>query len=250
MKRFVLTVVFYLALLWLGSMLLLGSLASLPLVVVPKRWREPFMREMAGRTFQLFLWGCERGGIMELDLRALDALQGERGLVIVANHPSMIDVFLVVSRVRQCVCLMKSSLGGNLFLGIGSRLAGYIPNRHVELMIRQATEAVAQGEVLLIFPEGTRTERPPLDALKPGAALIARRAKVPLQTVILERHSDYLAKGWPIWRPPVMPMRFQARLGPRLQPQGSVPETVAQVQQVLLQELATSPASRPASAHA
>ena len=96
---------------------LLGSLASLLLVVVPKRWREPFMREMAGRTFQLFLWGCERGGIMELDLTALDALQGERGLVIVANHPSMIDVFLIVSRVRQCICLMKSSLGGNLFLG-------------------------------------------------------------------------------------------------------------------------------------
>ena len=183
MKRVVLTLVFYLALLWLGSMLLLGSLASLLLVVVPRRWREPFMREMAGRTFQLFLWGCERGGIMELDLTALDALQGERGLIIVANHPSMIDVFLIVSRVRQCICLMKSSLGGNLFLGIGSRLAGYIPNRHVEVMIRQATQAVAQGEVLLIFPEGTRTERPPLDAIKPGAALIARRGHMAEQKI-------------------------------------------------------------------
>lgn len=246
MKRVVLTLVFYLALLWLGSMLLLGSLASLLLVVVPKRWREPFMREMAGRTFQLFLWGCERGGIMELDLTALDALQGERGLVIVANHPSMIDVFLIVSRVRQCICLMKSSLGGNLFLGIGSRLAGYIPNRHVEVMIRQATQAVAQGEVLLIFPEGTRTERPPLDALKPGAALIARRAQVPLQTVVLERRSDYLTKGWPIWRPPLFPMRFQARLGPRLQPEASVPATVTRLHEVLLKELADAPASRPA----
>lgn len=246
MKSVVLTLVFYLALLWLGSMLLVGSLASLPLVVVPRRWREPFMREMAGRTFQLFLWGCERGGIMELDLSALDALKGERGLVIVANHPSMIDVFLIVSRVRQCICLMKSSLGGNLFLGIGSRLAGYIPNRHVEVMIRQATQAVAQGEVLLIFPEGTRTERPPLDALKPGAALIARRAQVPLQTILLDRHSDYLAKGWPIWRPPVLPMRFQARLGPRLQAEASVPETVARLQHVFLEELADAPASRQA----
>lgn len=246
MKRLLLTLVFYLALLWLGSMLLLGSLASLPLVAVPRRWREPFMREMAGCTFQLFLWGCERGGIMELDLSALDALKGERGLVIVANHPSMIDVFLIVSRVRQCICLMKSSLGGNLFLGIGSRLAGYIPNRHVEVMIRQATQAVAQGEVLLIFPEGTRTECPPLDALKPGAALIARRAQVPLQTILLERHSDYLAKGWPIWRPPVLPMRFQARLGPRLQAEASVPETVARLQHVFLKELADAPASRQA----
>lgn len=246
MKRVLLTLVFYLALLWLGSMLLVGSLASLPLVAVPRRWREPFMREMAGRTFQLFLWGCERGGIMELDLTALDALKGERGLVIVANHPSMIDVFLIVSRVRQCICLMKSSLGGNLFLGIGSRLAGYIPNRHVEVMVRQATQAVAQGEVLLIFPEGTRTERPPLDALKPGAALIARRAQVPLQTILLERHSDYLAKGWPIWRPPVLPMRFQARLGPRMPAEASVPETVARLQQVFLKELADAPASRQA----
>lgn len=242
MKRAGLTLVFYLALLWLGGMLLLGSLASLPLVVAPRRWREPFMREMAGRTFQLFLWGCERGGVMETDLTALDALKGTRGLVIVANHPSMIDVFLVVSRLRQCICLMKSSLGSNVFLGIGARLAGYIPNRHVEVMIRQATEVVARGEVLLIFPEGTRTERPPLDALKPGAALIARRAKAPLQTVVIERRSEYLTKGWPIWRPPVFPMRVHARLGPCVQPEATVAATVDRLHAVLLHELTNSPA--------
>lgn len=242
MKRFGLLLCFYLALLWLGAMLLVGNFASLPLWLVPRRWREPFMRDMMGRTFHLFLTGCEWCGLMTLDLGALDALKGQQGLVIVANHPSMIDVFLVVSRVRQVLCLMKSSLGGNLFLAIGARLAGYIPNRHVDVMIREAAQAVAQGQMLLVFPEGTRTEVHPLNELKSGAMLVARRAHAPLQVVVLEASSAYLGKGWPIWRPPVFPMRYRARLGPRLEATASLPEMAASLHQTFLQELRDVPA--------
>ncbi|WP_058088391.1 lysophospholipid acyltransferase family protein [Aquabacterium parvum] len=242
MKRLGQILCFYLMLLWLGAMLLLGNVASLPLWLLPRRWREPFMRDMMGRTFHLFLSGCELCGLIELDLRELDALQGQRGLVIVANHPSMIDVFLVVSRVRQVLCLMKSSLAGNLFLAVGARLAGYIPNRHIDVMIRQAAQAVAQGQMLLVFPEGTRTEVHPLNELKSGAMLVARRAHAPLQVVVLEASSAYLGKGWPIWRPPAFPMRYRARLGPRLQVTGSLPETATALQQTFMQELRDVPA--------
>ena len=149
---------------------------------------------MLFRSFQLFLQGCSTCGLMRLELDALDKLAHDRGVVLVANHPSMIDVFLVVSRLPQVICLMKASLMGNAFLAAGAYLAGYIPNRVVDTMVRDAARAVADGQSLLIFPEGTRTTEHPINALKPGAALIAKRAKAPLQLIVLETNSRYLTK--------------------------------------------------------
>lgn len=230
-SRVVLTTVFYLVLLWLGAMLLLGNLACILLIPAPRSLREPFLQGMISRTFRLFLAGCSAGGIMRLDLSALDKVNQQKGLVLVANHPSMIDVFLVISRVRHGVCLMKDSLTANVFLALGARLAGYISNKHTDQMIRRAASTVANGGVLLVFPESTRTEQQPVSTFQPGAALIAKRAKAPLQIIFIETNSHYLAKGWPIWRAPPFPMLFKARLGDCVMPESSVRETTHMLQQ-------------------
>jgi 1-acyl-sn-glycerol-3-phosphate acyltransferase len=230
-RRVRLTCVFYLVLLWLGAMLLLGNLACILLIPAPRSLREPFLQRMISGTFRLFLAGCAAGGIMRLDLSAIDTVNRQRGLVLVANHPSMIDVFLIISRVRQGVCLMKDSLTANVFLALGARLAGYISNKHTDQMIRQAAHTVASGGTLLVFPESTRTEHQPISTFQPGAALIAKRAKVPIQLIFLETNSQYLAKGWPIWRAPPFPMMFKARLGDCVMPESSVRETTHELQQ-------------------
>lgn len=239
-RRVWLTVVFYGVLLWLAAMLLIGNLVCLPLVLAPRRWREPFLQGMISRIFRIFLRGCELGGIMELDLDDLWRVKGRQGLLLVANHPSMIDVFLVISRVERAICLMKASLTANVFLASGAYLAGYISNRQIDMMIRRAAEAVSQGATLLVFPEGTRTVQQPVNALRPGVGLISKRAKAPLQTIILETNSAYLSKGWPIWRPPEFPMIFKARLGACIEPSRGVPETMQQLQQYFESELSQS----------
>ncbi len=239
MRRLLQLLLFYLMLLWLGAMLLLGNAACVPLVLAPRRWREPLLQRLISAVFRIFLAGCEACGLMRLDLRALDALDGERGgLLLVANHPSMIDVFLVVSRLRRVLCLMKASVAANAFLAVGARLAGYIANRNGVQLLREATRAARAGRHLLIFPEGTRTAHAPLGPLKPGVGLIAKRAGVPLQLVLLRNNSAYLAKGWPIWRPPRFPLHYQARLGPRLQASASVDETMRRLHAALERELA------------
>jgi 1-acyl-sn-glycerol-3-phosphate acyltransferase len=218
-------------LLWLGAMLLVGNLACLPLALLPRSVRQPLVQTCISRTLALFLAGCSACGLMRLDLAALDVLNEERGLLLAANHPSMIDVFLVISRVKRAACLMKASIGFNLFLAVGAWLGGYISNKRVDLMIRQASAAAAAGQTVLAFPEGTRTTTQPVNRLKPGLALIAKRSKAPLQVILIETNSPYLAQGWKIWRPPQFPLVYKARLGPRLQPSASVAETVRQLQE-------------------
>lgn len=231
---------FALMLLWLGAMLLIGNLACLPLIVLPRAIRQPLVQAAISTTLAIFLAGASRCGLMRLDLSALDALNRERGLLLAANHPSMIDVFLVISRVKRAACLMKASIGFNLFLAVGAYLGGYISNKRVDLMIRQASAVVAAGQTILAFPEGTRTTTQPVNKLKPGLALIAKRSKAPLQVIVIETNSPYLGQGWKIWRPPQFPLVYKARLGPRLLPSSSVSETVRQLQECFEDALSLS----------
>ena len=137
LRRAVQLLLFYLVLLWLAVMLLVGNLLVLPLALLPARLRRPLVQSLISATFRLFLGGCCACGLMRLDLRELDALNARPGgLLMVANHPSMIDVFLVLSRVRHALCLMKADLGTNPFLAVGARLAGYVSNRHAEGLIQ------------------------------------------------------------------------------------------------------------------
>ncbi|MBK1680605.1 lysophospholipid acyltransferase family protein [Rhodocyclus tenuis] len=231
---------FYLLLLWLAVMLLAGNIAALPLLLTPRAFREPLMQRAISATFRLFLDVSERSGLMVLDLGALDVLNRQRKMLLVANHPSMIDVFLIISRVRSAICLMKASISSNIFLGVGAYMAGYVSNRHVSFMLRNAATAVEKGSLLLAFPEGTRTTRQPVNDMKPGVALIAKRANAPLQTILISTNSPYLSKGWKIWRAPQFPLIYRARLGQQLRACDCPAKTANTVQSYFEQELAYS----------
>jgi 1-acyl-sn-glycerol-3-phosphate acyltransferase len=114
---------------------------------------------------------------------------------------------------------MRASLMRNPFLAGGARLARYIRNEPPRGMIRGAVENLRNGGQLVLFPEGTRTVVPPVNAFRPGVTLLAHMADVPIQTVFIETPSPYLGKGWPIWRPPEFPVVFRVRLGRRFAPE-------------------------------
>ena len=47
-------------------------------------------------------------------------------------------------------------------------------------------------------------------------ALIAHRAQVPMQTILIETDSAYLSKGWPLFRKPPMPIHYRGAPGAAL----------------------------------
>ncbi len=168
---------------------------------------------MAG--FRGYIAVMEALGIFRCDLSALDALRDAGPLVIAPNHPSLLDAVLVISRLPRVVCITKASLWDNLFLGGGVRLAGYIRNDAPVKLIKSAIAELHAGHQLLIFPEGTRTRQPPVNAFKGGFLLMARKAGVPVQTVFIDNPAGYLGKTWPLFRKPPLPLVLRARLGAR-----------------------------------
>lgn len=221
---------------------LLWSLATLPVSLV---WRGRsgvrLGRQVACLGFRLYLWWLRVIGVARFDLHELDALRTAGPLIIAPNHPSLLDALMVISRLPNVTCVLKASLLDNILWGSGSRLAGYIRNDWFIGSINLAVAELHRDSQLLLFPEGTRTENAPtLNPFKAGAAYVAHRAGVPIQTVLIEADSNFLGKGWPLLKRPDMPLHYRIRLGKRFDPP-THPETFIRDLQAYFAEALPAP---------
>jgi 1-acyl-sn-glycerol-3-phosphate acyltransferase len=208
-----------------AQLLLLGVLSALwnllALVLYPLLPRAQGLRvgrAMISLGYRFYWWLASASGMIKLDAQVLDGLRHQRGLVIVANHPSMLDAVMLVARLPHSFCIMKASLAHNPLLGPGARLARYVGNQSAHSMVLAAVQELQAGGQLVLFPEGTRTVQAPLNPFQASFAMIAKRAQVPVQAVFIDTDSPYLGKGWPLWRLPPLPIRFVVRLGQRFDP--------------------------------
>jgi 1-acyl-sn-glycerol-3-phosphate acyltransferase len=239
LRRLLHNVLLYVLLVQLGMASLVWSLvATLLYPLLPRHRATELGRFAIASLYDTFWSSAQVLGMLRLDCSALDALRGEPGgLIIAANHPSMLDAMLIVARLPRGVCIMKAALMRNIFLGAGARLARYIRNDSARSMIRNSVTNLKEGAQLVMFPEGTRTVQQPVNHFRPGITLIAELAQVPIQTVIIETDSPYLSKGWPIWRTPSIPIVFSARLGQRFAPESNHQALLKRLEQYFVEEL-------------
>ncbi|MGB0683250.1 MAG: lysophospholipid acyltransferase family protein [Magnetovibrionaceae bacterium] len=130
-----------------------------------------------------------------------------KGRLIVANHPTLIDVVLLVSLMPQAQCIVKHSLWSHRFLGGVMRGAGYIRNDgNPETVLGQCRDAISQGLDIIIFPEGTRSVPGQSIKFQRGFANIATMAPCDIQLVTITCRPPTLAKGSPWYDiPPTRP---------------------------------------------
>ena len=218
-------------LLLLGLMSIAWNLVALVLYpVLPRATGRRLGRWMISFGYAMFWRIAGFSGMLRIDSRALDALRDEPGLIVVANHPSLLDALMLVARLPRSACVMKGSLVRNPFLWPGARLARYIRNDSPHGMVRLAVQDLDQGGQLVLFPEGTRTTQAPVNAFRAGVTLIAKLAQAPIQAVFIDSDSPYLGKGWPLWRLPPLPIVFSVRVGKRFEPQPDHAALLAEIE--------------------
>lgn len=229
----------YSSLALLGLICLTWSVFALPLYfILPRRAGTAIGRRGINSGFRIYAWSLSITRTYLLDLRDIDSLKGGPPLILAPNHPCLIDALLILTRHPNIVCVMKSALMKNVFLGAGSRLARYVPNESSRQMIKESVAHLKDGGVLLLFPEGTRSTRAPINALVGSVGLIAKHANVPVQTLVIETDSPFLSKGWPLFRRPDLPITYRVRLGKRFDPPTDVPAFTAELDRYYRQELA------------
>jgi 1-acyl-sn-glycerol-3-phosphate acyltransferase len=111
-------------------------------------------------------------------------------------------------------------------------------------MVKESVAHLQAGGVLLLFPEGTRTTRAPINPLVASVGLIAKHAKVPVQTLLIETDSPYLSKGWPLFKRPTLPIVYRVKLGRRFEAPSDVTAFTAELDSYYRQALDSAPQSR------
>lgn len=239
----------YLGLAWLGLLCLAWTpIALLIFPLLPERTGRALGRYTIMAVFRLYLASLQASRRFSFDLDVLDVLRDAPPLIIAPNHPSLLDAVMVISRLPNVACVMKAELMNNVFLGAGARLARYIRNEPVRRMVQLATEDFDCGSHLLLFPEGTRTTADPINPLKGSIGLIAHKAQVPVQTILIETDSRYLSKGWSLFRRPPMPIHFRVRLGRRFDPPQHTQRFMAELEHYFAHELVQGSAFYPPQA--
>lgn len=203
----------------------------LPLVRIIPASRET--KRARARTvmrvgLRLFVGFMHRLGVLTYEFPRRERL-GRPGQLILANHPSLIDVVFLLAFVPGAGCVVKAGLWRNPLTRSAVTLAEFIRNDSPADMIVSAAAALRGGQTLIFFPEGTRTRpRQPLVFHRSGAN-IALRAATSVTPVYIRVAPTTLTKAEPWYRIPARRPHFSLVVGEDvdLQACGAAPLPVA-----------------------
>ena len=170
-----------------------------PLFLIEKRISRTNsyrLRLINRRLLSIFLSLLKLGGLLKWDASTGKPFEG--ACVVVANHPGLFDVLILIRDIPGLTVMAKRALQDKLLFGPIFELSGYLFSPDFSSVatatetIRQATSKLLEGHKFLLFPEGTRSPKGDLLPFKHGAFKIAQRAGVPVQPVLIRNDPPFL----------------------------------------------------------
>lgn len=173
------------------------TIALIPILIFTRdsEFRRKHGKKLLKRSFQLFVWGMQFLGVMELRVKNLAYLKPS-GSLILANHPSLIDAVILISLIENPNGIIKSALFNNPSMFGLAKISGLLCNVEGPDLIRKSIESIRSRDNLLIFPEGTRTSVLNKISFKRGAAYIAIRGGLNITPVLISTSEPVLRKGY------------------------------------------------------
>lgn len=150
--------------------------------------------------------------VCRLEVQGRENLPTDGPAVIASNHQSMIDIPVVAAGTSRHVCFVaRETLANTRWLAWVMRQCGAIligRGTADRRALREMKGHLELGDLLAVFPEGTRTHDGSLGEFKGGAVLAAKRARAPIVPTAIRGAVDVLGRGmsWP--RPRKIVIRF------------------------------------------
>ncbi|PLZ04286.1 1-acyl-sn-glycerol-3-phosphate acyltransferase [Burkholderia sp. WAC0059] len=126
-------------------------------------------------------------GVMTLETSGVAALRERRPAIVVANHPTYLDVMVLLALTPSACCVVKSTHWRNpCFWGI-VRAARYVSNADPLELVEAGSRRLESGYTVIVFPEGTRSPEPNrLHAFSRGFAHMALKADATILPVLMD----------------------------------------------------------------
>jgi 1-acyl-sn-glycerol-3-phosphate acyltransferase len=190
---------------FLGGGLLLAVIAFplIDLLTPSAARRRKRYHALIRLAFRMFIGTLSSLRVIELKIDDPSALRDSKSVIVVANHPTLIDIVLLSAFIPSAQCIVKRELWDSPFLGRLMRGCDYIPNDlEPEALLSACRAALAEGRSLIIFPEGTRSRVGAPLRFQRGFAHIATSLGVDIQLAVISCTPHTLAKGDKWWAIP------------------------------------------------
>jgi len=198
---------------------ILGFLVVPLLLVLPgaRSARQARVRRMIRLAFRALVGFMNQTGCISYTFSGTSTL-GRPGQLVIANHPSLVDIVLLIAFVPGAACVVKRAAWRNPSMVLAVHAAGYVANSPTETMIEQASALLGSGECLIMFPEGTRTRPDQPAHFHRGAASVALRAAHVVTPVFIRVRPPHLSKAVPWYRVPAIRPHYSLTIGAGIDP--------------------------------
>jgi 1-acyl-sn-glycerol-3-phosphate acyltransferase len=158
----------------LGTLVLVFPVIPvMTLLFHPRERFQRYARRLVSFSFRGFIAMMRFLQVVVLETDDRQTFKNLKSKIVVANHPSLLDVVMLISLIPNADVIVRGNLVENIIVsGVVRRL--YILNSlDFDTLAAACADSLSRGNSLVIFPEGTRTPRSGQMRLKKGAARIS-----------------------------------------------------------------------------
>ncbi len=226
------------ALTGLAFLIFIGGSATIGWLLIPikRRQAQQLPHEQRRVFWAIFFFRCHRWaidtmtflGLLELDAEPLpDDFPRDQPFVLIANHPSLLDVVVLRAVVPGATCLVKAKLFKKPYYKGILHASGDFPGPEsnkqeigTTAVLDTFVDRLRRGFPVLVFPEGTRSPAAGFRRFRRGAVEAACRAGVPVVPIFLWVDPPTLKKGQPWYEVPDRRVRFVVKFLPIVETKG------------------------------
>lgn len=169
------------------------------------------------RTTRGWLGTMKALGLFRIREVGSEALR-RRPLLVVANHPSLIDSPLLTACMPQADFVVSAEWTRNPFLRRTIEGAGYLRAETGAALVREAVARLRAGRSVVVYPEGSRTPPEGLRAFQRGVGHIALHSGCDVVPVVIHVSPRWLMKGQRLAVFPAEPTEWRVEVGAPIRP--------------------------------
>lgn len=173
-------------------------------------------RRIVGKSWRFFVKFLIFSGVLEVKYQGFERL-GRAGQLVLANHPSLLDVLLIFSKEFGLNCIVKQALMKNPVMTSPIKACGFLLNTESEALLESAHKVLEQ-QALLVFPEGTRTDWDGVIKFHRGAVSIGLRSAKIITPVVIKMRPLGFKKGQPWYKISSHKICYEITVGEDIEP--------------------------------
>jgi 1-acyl-sn-glycerol-3-phosphate acyltransferase len=227
------------------SFMLITSLLLFPVALLIRVVTAPFdprlvlLHRFTSFWGSLYTWG---NPLWSVEIAGTEHLASRKPLVIVANHQSFADILLLFRLRAHYKWVSKAENFRAPLIGWNMSLNRYIKIERGSIrgnrnMMRDCEKAIQEGNSVMIFPEGTRSEDGKMRPFKDGAFELAIRTGSAILPIVIAGTAQALPKHGVVLRGR---HRMQVRVLPPLTPESFRGKDARQLSQEVAAMMATT----------